>query len=781
MNFKKLFNLIYFWIFFTKNCHSNKISLNESCLMNAQSKIVLNTKNIVSDYASINVYNFNKFSIFNFDCIFAEKYALSFNFLPNKKLVLDKSLEFTLSKTANYNGIGLKFLKIKAFELYSNIFYKLKKKFESIRFYYSNFKIISGDADSCSPSKNKDIFFFKNVLNVGFGFSVRYYRQTCPLIFSNSDVIFIEFYGLSDTFLKNNSLGFLFLNITIKNNLEKVYINSYKINLNKNLLSPEIFKNCLFLTLRGSYKYLEKDTFSNLDQLVLIDLYIDNIRDFMNRNFYFLKQLISYKHSRIIQITIMDENQFPNEDLCLYKEFYYSNVTNVIVTGQFVNCTDTIKMLVSNPNLDESILKIIIDHRINLSFSSCSLNQDVREKILQSMLKRCEHHVSIEIKKSTNYSDKIYNSEILNLVSIILPPLFCLITIFTNLANLKILSNIKSSSSSRLMILNSVINLVYSVIFAIHLINRCVYINGIFCSTILTNKYVQLFDIIFVEFFLAILKIWSNVSLIGISWLRLAFLIKDKTWVKRIEKFLKKKSSKICLVSLLIMSVLISIDKLFLVRVNERYFIMDEEYYEEFPDKNNFISVLYRDVGNGKNEQSKNVLFSGTVTYIFYLMYFLNFILNDFLIYLLMFSIDIIMLFYLRRQIKSKKKLRLNFNLNNDGNLENAEARISYTVITNLIIVFLLKSLHLAVSIYLLIIKTFSNKRDKLNICFYYSRFCSNLLEFTELFYLLSNAYTIILYCNLNKNFKLSFEKIFFSKKITKNKIQETSLCQSKI
>ena len=331
------------------------------------------------------------------------------------------------------------------------------------------------------------------------------------------------------------------------------------------------------------------------------------------------------------------------------------------------------------------------------------------------------------------------------------------------------------------MILNSVINLVYSVIFAIHLINRCVYINGIFCSTILTNKYVQLFDIIFVEFFLAILKIWSNVSLIGISWLRLAFLIKDKTWVKRIEKFLKKKSSKICLVSLLIMSVLISIDKLFLVRVNERYFIMDEEYYEEFPDKNNFISVLYRDVGNGKNEQSKNVLFSGTVTYIFYLMYFLNFILNDFLIYLLMFSIDIIMLFYLRRQIKSKKKLRLNFNLNNDGNLENAEARISYTVITNLIIVFLLKSLHLAVSIYLLIIKTFSNKRDKLNICFYYSRFCSNLLEFTELFYLLSNAYTIILYCNLNKNFKLSFEKIFFSKKITKNKIQETSLCQSKI
>ncbi|CAF1069689.1 unnamed protein product, partial [Brachionus calyciflorus] len=337
-------------------------------------------------------------------------------------------------------------------------------------------------------------------------------------------------------------------------------------------------------------------------------------------------------------------------------------------------------MLMRNSDFTDRILNFTLTYRIYLSEKSCSMDQNVENIFINALSINCEKAKIYKSNSKMSYNDIIYISEILNYITIVMIPIISIITIITNIMNLKILNNIKpneTTASNKLMKLNSLINLIYSVIYCTHLINKCIYVNGIFCSTILREKATQLFEVIFVEFFLSLLKIWSNVLIIGISWLRLSLLIKDEFWVKKCIKFQRQKKAKILAKFLFLISILISIDKLFIVRVNENLLVIDENYYEEFPNKNSFISVLYRDINS--KQGNKNVLFTGKISYIFYLLNFVNFILNDVFIYLLMLIIDIIMVYYLKKQIKAKKDLRKKCKTDNKfkKSLENLESKIS--------------------------------------------------------------------------------------------------------
>ena len=82
---------------------------------------------------------------------------------------------------------------------------------------------------------NTDHGLFKNYGNLDLGYSVKYSRQTCPLIFQNSFINSLTIYGLSDSLIKYNILGFVQLNKSINSNINSLYLTFFKAKLDKTL------------------------------------------------------------------------------------------------------------------------------------------------------------------------------------------------------------------------------------------------------------------------------------------------------------------------------------------------------------------------------------------------------------------------------------------------------------------------------------------------------------------------------------------------------------------
>lgn len=699
--------------------------------------------------------NFIEKDDFNFNCLYLQSNNYKLNLLPSKRLSLNFQFNYQEPTIFPNKQISLNFLKITSFDLNTNLFIHLQKKvkIDSLNFFYSEFFVLSNGTKDCLTNKTTGIFGKINIL--GFGFSVRYFKQTCPIILANSEIQTLQFYGFSDTFLIRNKLEFLFTNKKLNTSIQELVIKAYQLNLNEAFFDKNLFEKLKRLELRG---VIRKISIKNIPNFVTLDIYLDNILEFIFINQKTFKTADTNEESKVKFLKIYgNEYKFSDQDLCYFKSFIYLEKIRLEYLRDFYYCTCTVLFL-----LNISLYK---NDKMQSFNQMCSSSISIDKCKIEKKLESCNLS-TIEKKLQFTPLDLIYISEILNFITLVTSPVISIITILVNLLNLKILYLLKSkqnSTLSKLMIVNSMINFVYSVINFVHLINKCVYVNGIFCSAIFREKLVQIFEIIFVEFLLNNLKTWSNISIISISWLRLCLLISDKPWLKMITKFQKKKKAKFLFATLFTISLFLSIDKLFVVRVNENFFVLDDKDYEEFPNKNTFMLQTYRDLGYHSIE---NIYFFGTNAIIFYALFVSSFILNDILLYLILFLIDLTILYYLRIKINFKKKLAKQLKMDRNK-LNDTQLIIDWTVGVNLMIVFILRFIHFSVSLYIFIKKLFSNINDS-NICFYYSRVCSNYMEFSEQFYNLSNAYTIILFRNLNKDFKESLNLVLKFKKPNK-------------
>lgn len=675
-------------------------------------------------------------------------FAYKINLIANKKLALDDSIEFLTSNKSSNKSIDLLFLNIKDIYFRSKFLYDLQKKISisNINFFYSDFDVIANGSTRCLEVDDEYLNFFGCLESLGFAYTVRYFEKTCPLIFSNCELDLVEFNGMSDTFLKRNKLGFLPSKRTINSSIQSMLVNAYKIDLDESLLDANVFEKTVQIELKGR---IGKINFAQLKNLITININVNNLEEFFFNN----KNLVNHGNNFKILNIINKQYKFPDYDFCYFKSVYYINSIQLNILGSVQNCTCTLVLFFLSPDRIGDLTSFLID-------SVClNLTNKIETCKIRNKLFDCELIDVFRPSKLTS-QDLVYSSEILNLSTIFITPILSLITIITNLINFKILFNIENrnkSASIKLMLINSAINIAYSFIYSVHLINKCVYLNGIFCSPILREKYSQIFDIVFVEFGLNVLKLWSNASILAISWLRLTLLIKKNHFLNRINLFKTEKSSRILVACILLIGVLISVDKLFVVRVNQRFFDMDEKDYEEFPNKNTFMIRVYREVGD---HSINSIFYRGNVALIFYSLFLVNFFLNDFVMYCLLFVIDTSILYYLNKSVKRKKTLAKKLKKKEEKEIKETELMVNWTVGVNLFLFFLLKMGHFTVSFYVFIKKLFSNMGYE-NVCFHFSRVCSNYLEFSEILFVLSSAYSIVLFRNLNRKFKDSFDRIF--------------------
>lgn len=734
-----------------------------------------------SNNLQIRIENFWSFDQIKFECFDSSEISYNIYFVPKRQLVLDSSLKFNFNEPHKKKHeilselIYIYFYNLKGYGHIDQSFSNILNYYDQIKVYmfYSNLKIYINDTklENCSVIEKLNLNYFKNISYLFFTFSTKYNLNTCPQVFKDVKLNQLIFHGISESFLKKNMLGFKEFNETISNEIEQMKINCFRSKITKSLLNPNMLKSLNYIYIAGSINFIDDDVLNNLTNLRLISLNMDNFRQFSSKGFKWFSNFQPNVHLNLI-IDYDEHFVFDDQDICFFKDFVANHKNLIYITDLIQNCSCTLVWIYQNFLDNMTFVNHIFENDKNL-FSNinrytrqCDLisKYSFRECNFDFKFNQCEQMKSI--RKIFKTKDLIYLSEFFNLTNIILNSLFSIIGIVTNILSILVsifllkTKNLKVSRFlNQIFLLYSSVNFSIFLINILNLMNKCVYVNGIFCSKIIRNYYVQLFEIVFGQFLTNILKFVSNICITCISINRLENLISQK-------KLLQNINFKKLVFILFLFGIFLSFDKLVSISINFDYFVLEEKDYREFPNSNTFQFLFQRNAVN-----SIKFKFNGTIALIFYIFFMINFLINDILLVLITIFIDIALLYVLNKNIKKKTLLLANIAGSEvEKNIRSSEKRqtkITILVIVNLLIIILAKLFHLSVSIYY-VAEKFHFKKQK-NVCATNSRICSNFQQFSEMIYNFSNMYSFYLFLNLNKNFNKMFFNLFQIRFSSKN------------
>ncbi|RNA06695.1 hypothetical protein BpHYR1_012675 [Brachionus plicatilis] len=451
--------------------------------------------------AQIFFSNYDKNSQILLDCFTKEIAIIVMTFIPRRPIFLDNDLKMNLSSYLSSNiQINFLFYKGIVFDLGSFEFFSQNKILVYATFFYSNFGFEYAHNKICSYSQN---IIFPKVKYLSYSITTRYARHTCPMMFYKCDIIELDLSGLSDTIIKNNHLSFYQMSHDLDSRIEQVNLKVYQSILNRNILDANIFGRMEKLSIYGKLMSIDKNTFKNLSKIKFINFFIDNIDMFLFESFEWLDTINS--NFNISEVGIYLENyDYPQADLCLFKNFPPNRKFLFDFYG--INCSCTILWLYKIYYYQDGLEILNKTGKCdNLSWlnSTCKLD-----------FVFCPQQLKNTKKYQLTIIDIFYLSEYLNFFSFIFFPFFSLIGLITNLINMIILLSLKFSSDQilvKFMLLNSMLNLVYCLIYFFHLANSCVGLNGIVCPYYSRWISVQLYEIYVVDFLGGMLKTLSNI------------------------------------------------------------------------------------------------------------------------------------------------------------------------------------------------------------------------------------------------------------------------------
>ncbi|CAF1112796.1 unnamed protein product [Brachionus calyciflorus] len=470
--------------------------------------------NIIKYYGKfleIKLKNFNHFNQFSLECFSNNILAISsITIIPNYPLTLDNNLNLTFKAPKN-NFIDLYFVYMKNIDSNLNIFDNLIRSNYSqinVDFYYSSLEFLK------CPNLNKTQAIFKNLTDLKFSITCKYNENSSLLLFYKSTINKLILSGLSDTLIKRNLLGFEIIdNFDIESSIEIANFDFYKIIINTKMLNFQVFRNVRDIYLNGQLKFIYEKSFSSFKQLKTLNINTNKDFKFISENLKFLNFLNSNLNLTVDNtITIyFSFYEFPNEDICLFREFPRNRFLSLSPDYYGTQCTCLNFWLFNNYYNNEGI-KLIKDY--------CSNSQDMDACNFTYLLKKCDYKLYEKKSEQKTLFDYFYDSELLNLIVSILTPFVCILGLITNLINIKILKyDMKIFAKQKevhimmyqFMFYNSIINLFYCFIYMFHLLNVCISINGVYCLFISRSEIVQYYEIVIVDFLGGILKVLSNI------------------------------------------------------------------------------------------------------------------------------------------------------------------------------------------------------------------------------------------------------------------------------
>ncbi|CAF0966107.1 unnamed protein product [Brachionus calyciflorus] len=673
---------------FYSNAEKNKYHLLENFTNNKSLRcremnhyFSINIIQFYGQFLEIKLKYFNYFNQFSLECFSNSILSISsITLIPNYPLTLDNNLNLTF-ETPNNMFINLYFVYIKNIDSNVNIFDNLiRSNYTKINvdFYYSSLEF------SISPDLNKTQAIFKNLTDLKFSITCKYNENSSPLLFYKSTINELILSGLSDTLIKKNLLGFERVdNFDIESSIKIANFDFYKIIINRKMLYFQVFRNVRDIYLNGQLKFIYEKSFSNFEKLRLLNINTNRDFKFISENLKFLNFLNSNLSLSVDNtITIyFSFYEFPNEDICLFREFPRNRFLSLSPDYYGTQCTCLNFWLFNNYYNSEGI-KLIKDY--------CSNPEDMDTCNFTFLIRNCDFKLYEAKKTEKSLSDYFYDSELLNLIVSTLTPFVCILGLITNLINIKILKyDMKIFAKQKevhimmyqFMFYNSIINFFYCIIYIFHLLNVCISINGVFCLFISRSEIVQYYEIVIVDFLGGILKVLSNILNVSISINRYTTLEKNSFFSKlRVNGLYKK----LMILLITIFVFLVNIDRLLTSFINNDSIINDNYIaYFEFPIKNTFTGLFDSEavpIARSYLARAKNPLY--------FAIFCINFVVNDFFLFFALTFVDVLLLLKFKSNMSSKnrffgkKNIGVRIKKNDEKNL-----RITTTIIVNWILI----------------------------------------------------------------------------------------------
>ncbi|RNA31092.1 hypothetical protein BpHYR1_049926 [Brachionus plicatilis] len=470
-----------------------------------------------------NFYSFSDIDL-NYKVYIRSGQVLKIEYEPNKKLNLDSDLFFWIDfKNVTYKEIfKIHFSKIKSFNSTRSLFFQLSqnKNLVYLAFYHSILNYSLG----CNDNQMEGMF--RHVTSIIFAFSVKYLPNVCPYVFKNTDLISLEFHGITKSFLSFNQLDF-----DDTQDLGKLNSSAY-FSLNfffyKGILTKRmmIFRNATNLRINGMIDKIESESFSST-KIKAINFDIDNERFFFSHGIEWMSMLNSqlkinlsdlnetrknfknriqiYFHSKKL-LSIKKSYEFDDSDFCIFKNFPDDRF--IFFDLKYLSSKNScLKIwLMKKSCLVFNLLQI------HTQMAKCGNITDLEKKIKQRNFKQRLNKCHLYKKQNfilTN-SAIFYVSQIAEFFFQIISYFFVGISFVSNSLSLFILVKVVLFHCKNLdgiffkieasMLANCSLNLLYLLTRFIHLVKKCVYPNSVFCPGFYYSHQSQLVEMVFVDY-----------------------------------------------------------------------------------------------------------------------------------------------------------------------------------------------------------------------------------------------------------------------------------------
>lgn len=403
------------------------------------------------------------------------------------------------------------------------------------RFAYSKLDFYS-DVNSSSPSNSicpvyNDGFMVFNFIAVLFEGEVKYANKYCSSLFKSNVLQKLIFSGITKTFLRKNYFEFISDNISSPNSLLskgfELKFNSYYIDLNTKIIDYYLFSGIGAILLDGILNTIESNTFLNLklELLMIQDL---KLRRLMHQSIEWMLKLNQNNiedHFHLYFVTDNDTYNFPNEDLCIFKDFSTKN-KSLSVSIYKTECSCTFIWLTKTNSLK---LDGIDEQKDKIIDRTCSAFNETKcnfPKLLSICLTEENLISSHKADHYNNYDLSLFLYTFEFFTSIIIQPILSLIGIkIASILSYKTLNNkIKQKELRKDLFfyakINSIFNSGYCLIMLLSLFNNCIKDNSIYCPNFYKNNLVQYIDIYIFKYLGSTFKLASVLSELAMSYKR---------------------------------------------------------------------------------------------------------------------------------------------------------------------------------------------------------------------------------------------------------------------
>jgi len=759
-------------------------------------------------------------------------------FKPNKPLILDDSLNIKILKIQSENEAFAFILEnFKGFDIKSNPFknvvfsrniYKIWSiSFSNFDFYYKNLLVYKTcDEQLMINFSNENQF---NGFMLSFDHSIKYSLNTCPIIFSNINLRFINLGKISNSFIEKNILGFQNISDALLNRINssifQLNLLLYHTDLNSNLLNKYVFAKIKSIDLNGQITGIQDDLFKSFGSLRMIRIRMQNIQNILVRNNKWfdhlnfdlnidpmnVTQVYNYDH-RIIVIVFNQQYYkltfygYPEQDFCYFKNFPHNKlVFPKLIPNYKSKCSCTELFLIQYSYLYSSSInyylgktpskyylsQYYIDGLIDNIFTHCmnsSFKQALKNCNFEKRLNLCK--ISSNGKKKEEAYFYMNDWETLSkhsqiILSLYMNPIFSIISILFNLLIFIILSNKKEipkemNKMYSYLKINSMFNIILIIIRLFKLIDTCSNEDLICISIYSKSKNIQYFKIIFIRIIGNTFQAASNLTHITYTLSRYITVSNNKS---NFLNFIHQISFKMYSVGILLFSFLLNI-----------HIFFEYSIFNETTQISQLKTFDFKKINSYKQEPFDDYKenFSHSEYLILDIFQYIKIIFSDIFYIITSFLIDLILILFIKKSMSKKERLTVTFVVNVNrviiGPIENQAENNDQTKrkkktnsvknkMTLIIILngfnFIFFRLPLAIlSFYGFFIRyDIEENKFKPNLIMYiicrFFKFCISLNSFFYFFYLNSFILQFFIFYNLDKNFKKSLKSI---KKYLKNK-----------